>query len=260
MNGPTRKASYDRIDDASASATLSGSAGFLPSKTILRKMPADTLLPAIASTGRSAQADRFPCKRQSRTVFQHRPGTLDIPLRDLDQPWKMQRRTAIPHFREPQSDAANFKRHYACGVSSPPLLRLRLRFRLRRRPRSRLPQLPSPRPSPWRDSTFAAATTPSAGTGPALFAPSRPRLLPRPPLRPFPPRPDPPRPRRPPRPEKAAGLYSGPAPTASGKDNFGISRSINSSIRWNFPCSSSFTKVTARPVALARAVRPMRWM
>lgn len=222
MNGPTRKASYDRIDDASASATLSGSAGFLPSKTILRKMPADTLLPAIASTGRSAQADRFPCKRQSRTVFQHRPGTLDIPLRDLDQPWKMQRRTAIPHFREPQSDAANFKRHYACGVSSPPLLRLRLRFRLRRRPRSRLPRLPSPRPSPWRDSTFAAATTPSAGTGPALFAPSRPRLLPRPPLRPFPPRPDPPRPRRPPRPEKAAGLYSGPAPTASGKDNFGI--------------------------------------
>ena len=49
-----------------------------------------------------------------------------------------------------------------------------------------------------RDSTFAAATTPSAGTGPALFAPSRPRLRPRPPLRPFPPRPDPLRPRRPP--------------------------------------------------------------
>ena len=192
------KASYDGIDDASASATLSGSAGFLPSTTILRKMPADTLLPATTSTGRSAQADRFPCKRQSRTVFQHRSGTLDIPLRGLGRLRKIQCRTAIPHFREPQSGAANFKRHYACGVSSPPLLRLRLRFRLRRRPRSRLPRLPSPRPSPWRDSTFAAATTPSAGTGPALFAPSRPRLRPRPPLRPFPPRPDPLRPRRPP--------------------------------------------------------------
>ena len=41
---------------------------------------------------------------------------------------------------------------------------------------------------------------------------------------------------------------------------FRISRSINSSIRWNLPCSSSFTNVTARPVALARAVRPMRWI
>ena len=128
------KASYDGIDDASASATLSGSAGFLPSTTILRKMPADTLLPATTSTGRSAQADRFPCKRQSRTVFQHRSGTLDIPLRGLGRLRKIQCRTAIPHFREPQSGAANFKRHYACGVSSPPLLRLRLRFRLRRRP------------------------------------------------------------------------------------------------------------------------------
>ena len=45
-----------------------------------------------------------------------------------------------------------FQRHYACGVSSPPLLRLRLRFRLRRRLGPRLPRLPSPRPSPWRDS------------------------------------------------------------------------------------------------------------
>lgn len=94
----------------------------------------------------------FLCKRQSRTVFQHRSGTLDIPLRGLGRLRKIQCRTAIPHFREPQSGAANFKRHYACGVSSPPLLRLRLRFRLRRRPRSRLPRLPSPRPSPWRDS------------------------------------------------------------------------------------------------------------
>lgn len=66
--------------------------------------------------GRSAQADRFPCKRQSRTVFQHRSGTLDIPLRGLGRLRKIQCRTAIPHFREPQSGAANFKRHYACGV------------------------------------------------------------------------------------------------------------------------------------------------
>ncbi len=72
-------------------------------------MPADTLLPATTSTGRSAQADRFPCKRQSRTVFQHRSGTLDIPLRGLGRLRKIQCRTAIPHFREPQSGAANFK-------------------------------------------------------------------------------------------------------------------------------------------------------
>ena len=193
-NAPQNKARPARTARREKPHTM----GSMTPPTILRKMPADTLLPATTSTGRSAQADRFPCKRQSRTVFQHRSGTLDIPLRGLGRLRKIQCRTAIPHFREPQSGAANFKRHYACGVSSPPLLRLRLRFRLRRRPRSRLPRLPSPRPSPWRDSTFAAATTPSAGTGPALFAPSRPRLRPRPPLRPFPPRPDPLRPRRPP--------------------------------------------------------------
>lgn len=97
------------------------------------KMPADTLLPATTSTGRSAQAIGF-LQEAIMTVFQHRSGTLDIPLRGLGRLRKIQCRTAIPHFREPQSGAANFKRHYACGVSSPPLLRLRLRFRLRRRP------------------------------------------------------------------------------------------------------------------------------
>lgn len=173
----------------------------------------------------------------------------------------MQRRTAIPHFREPQSGTANFKkgtmpaayrRRPYCGYGCDfgyddapgPGCRDYPRHDLLRdgtphsQPRPHLLQVPA------RHSSHRRAH----GSDHA------------PPLRPFPPRPAPLRPRRPPRPEKAAGLYSGPAPTASGKDNFGISRSINSSIRWNFPCSSPFTKVTARPVALARAVRPMRWM
>lgn len=77
------------------------------------------------------------------------------------------------------------------------------------------------------------------------------------------PRPSPPllRPPRPlPRPEKASGLYFGPSPTLSGRSALRISRSMNFSIWWNLPCSSSETKVMALPVAAARAVRPMRWM
>lgn len=133
-------------------------------------MPADTLLPATTSTGpgphkRIGFLARGNQGRYSSIV----PGHWTYLYGVLAGSVKYNGRTAIPHFREPQSGAANFKRHYACGVSSPPLLRLRLRFRLRRRPRSRLPRLPSPRPSPWRDSTFAAATTPSADTGPATL-------------------------------------------------------------------------------------------
>ena len=37
-----------------------------------------------------------------------------------------------------------------------------------------------------------------------------------------------------------------------------ISLSMNFSIAWNLPCSSSLTNVTALPVAAARAVRPIR--
>ena len=66
-----------------------------------------------------------------------------------------------------------------------------------------------------------------------------------------------PRPRRSP---EADGSYAGALPSFSGNGSFSTSRSMNSSIRRNLPCSFSLTKVSARPVALARAVRPMRWI
>ena len=72
-----------------------------------------------------------------------------------------------------------------------------------------------------------------------------------------------PRPVRPPRPRRspeADGSYAGALPSFSGNGSFSTSRSMNSSIRRNLPCSFSLTKVSARPVALARAVRPMRWI
>ena len=72
-----------------------------------------------------------------------------------------------------------------------------------------------------------------------------------------------PRPFRPPRPRRspeADGSYAGALPSFSGNGSFSTSRSMNSSIRRNLPCSFSLTKVSARPVALARAVRPMRWI
>ena len=50
------------------------------------------------------------------------------------------------------------------------------------------------------------------------------------------------------------------SPTDAGSSALRMSRSMNFSIRWKAPCSSSLTKVTALPVAAARAVRPMRWM
>lgn len=65
------------------------------------------------------------------------------------------------------------------------------------------------------------------------------------------------RPRRSP---EADGSYAGALPSFSGNGSFSTSRSMNSSIRRNLPCSFSLTKVSARPVALARAVRPMRWI
>ena len=98
----------------------------------------------------------------------------------------------------------------------------------------------------------------------------RSRLCRRHPLRPVPqahlrpPRPfASPRPFRPPRPRRspeADGSYAGALPSFSGNGSFSTSRSMNSSIRRNLPCSFSLTKVSARPVALARAVRPMRWI
>lgn len=110
-------------------------------------------------------------------------------------------------------------------------------------------------------STFAAGFLSADGV--EVADSERPSRLP--PLRRSPsrPRPLPPRPFERPRPRppsEAAGAYSGPAPNFSGMGSFSTSRSMNSSIRWNLPCSFSLTKVKARPVALARAVRPMRWM
>lgn len=151
----------------------------LPSTTILRKMPADTLLPATTSTGRSAQADRFPYRgnqgRYSSIVPGHWTYLYGVLAGSVKYNAGLRSRTfgsRNPALRI--SKALCLRRIVAAFIA------ITVAISVTTTPRSRLPRLPSPRPSPWRDSTFAAATTPSAGTGPALFAPSRPRLRPRP--------------------------------------------------------------------------------
>ena len=129
-----------------------------------------------------------------------------------------------------------------CGHASHDCLR-----RARRRGRYRqVPPEAAPRSRSLRRSRPARSP---------LSARPRPRLPPFEPPRPRPP-PRPPRPR----PLLTAGLYTGPAPTLAGNSALRISLSMNFSIAWNLPCSSSLTNVTALPVAAARAVRPIRWI
>lgn len=78
----------------------------------------------------------------------------------------------------------------------------------------------------------------------------RPERSPRPPRpRPEPERPPPLRPPRPrpKRPRFSSGAYFGPSPTLSGNSALRMSRSMNFSIWWNLPCSSSLTNVMAAP-------------
>ncbi len=139
-----------------------------------------------------------------------------------------------------------------CGHASHDCLR-----RARRRGRYR--QVP---PEGLRSRDFRQPPYPVPGRCGVRALRVRPCLrVRRPRLPPF----EPPRPRPPPRPPRprpllTAGLYTGPAPTLAGNSALRISLSMNFSIAWNLPCSSSLTNVTALPVAAARAVRPMRWI
>ena len=110
----------------------------------------------------------------------------------------------------------------------------------RSRPRRRHPLRPVPpahfRPACGRAEAGTASRGAAFGRSPAR--PPRPFASPRP-FRP-------PRPRRSP---EADGSYAGALPSFSGNGSFSTSRSMNSSIRRNLPCSFSLTKVSARPVA-----------
>lgn len=222
-------------------------------------MPADTLLPATTSTGRSAQADRFPCKRQSRTVFQHRSGTLDIPLRGLGRLRKynagLRSRTfgsRNPALRISKGTMpAAYRRRLYCDYGCDfgyddapgPGCRDYPRHDLLRggtphsQPRRHLLQVPDRHSSHRRvhgsdhvpAASVSATARPTASPAAAMTG-------------------------------KSGGVIFRACTYGFRQGQFRISRSINSSIRWNLPCSSSFTNVTARPVALARAVRPMRWI
>ena len=120
-------------------------------------------------------------------------------------------------------------------------------------------ELPSPRPEAWSLSgeagcaaagSAAAAAVAAAGRSLRRSRSLRPERSPRPPRpRPEPERPPPLRPPRPrpKRPRFSSGAYLGPSPTLSGSSALRMSRSMNFSIWWNLPCSSSLTNVMAAP-------------